>query len=368
MKESPSTLNLSPFNRILILALISAVAISIYLFFGKNDGTRSTIGNEALIHMEASVQKSHHFKKYINAQIRLLEESKNMNSNVGIWGNTADMFLITLNNYVSDIDYFIQSYSNPSIKVEKKYLENRIRTFELWAENASRMVKENQSLIKKVKTISVLESKIDSLEDVLSNESKLAILGKAKEMEIRSELRKYQTQVEALKQQGVLLKSKYDSLNQELSNKNKDIDSLKRLIDEARMAYQVLENSSAKNALLATKINLWYFVGDKRVKQERRALTSNKADYNKGKEVMTVYGEFSLSHETYVPFKVATVYLYKVENNQRVELARVKVTVRNQLSGEFSLIPTSRLGKGKYVVEVIYNEKQVIDSQFFITH
>lgn len=367
MKEPPSSSDSNRFNRFLVIALLLTISLCVYLFF-NNKPQEDSSPNHDHTQVAQGVDRAQEIKKHIKTQITSLESSKKENSNSGIWGNTTDMFLSTLNDYVGNIEHFVAAIDqeNTTPSYAPGSIEEHLKSFEAWYIKASKMVEENQVLIRKVKTISSLESKIDSLEVVLSNESRLAIIGKDKEHDLRLELRKYQTQVEQLKEQGRLLKFQYDSMSQELLFRKKSIDSLEKLVNESRMAYQVLENSAEKNSKLATRINLWYFVADKRVKQERRMLTTHSQDYNQGKEIKTIYGEFSLSSEVYVPFKVATVYLYKVERSQNIEIAQVKVTVRDQLSGEFSLIPSTRLAIGKYAIEVHYHQKKVLESQFFI--
>lgn len=368
MEESISKKKQGNTFRILVLALIGLASLCVYLIVDPMYKGETKIDEEAQAFIQKTLDTSARIRTKIVSQIEIVDELKQGSKGSDMWSSTVLMFETTLKNYVANIDYFISSSNrvNPN-SVDTAYFERQLQNFKIWSSNASQMVEESRRLSGRIETVQVLEQKIDSLESVLSNQQSRPILNDWQVKALKAELKNYRAQIAQLKKEGVTLQFRYDSLSRELRDGRSTIDSLQQLLNQKQIAYQELEEGARKNSDLATRMRLWYFVNEKSSGRERRAMTNDEKEKNKGAEIKAIYGDFSLSSEIYRPFKVATVYLKKIEKTEVLEIAKVKVTVRNQLSGEFSIIPPEKLAKGTYNVEVEYDKKEVLKSRFFVT-
>lgn len=233
-------------------------------------------------------------------------------------------------------------------------------------EGSKKLINEHRKLLGAFSLIMNYENRIDSLKTILSNEVELRKLSVSAKQKLEKEIKDYEEKLNRLKIEGYQFKEKNDSLAAVSVNQARTIDSLTNSLEKQRKAYDELVQQAKKNAEFANKLSLWYFEKDNKNKPKRRQLTSSENDLNKSSEIRAINGEFSLSAELYEPFQVATIVLSSANTTQKTALAQVQISVRDQVSGEFVLIPESKLEKGKYLVEVYYLNQVVLKQNFYV--
>lgn len=222
------------------------------------------------------------------------------------------------------------------------------------------------ALVSKLNLIDNYERKIDSLnteisrlgQSVSGNENRMSVL--------RKERDKLKSRIEVLKSTNLILKMEKDSLMTALKNEKSTVDSLQMAISGLNKELKDLREYAARNASLATRMDLWYYVKDKMKRPQRRELSNNPDDYNKGSEINTIQGSFSISYEKFEPFKIAEIKLFRKGSSKPVSQA--KMTVRDQQSGEFSLLTNRELQKGEYTVKVYYSGDLLMEKDFYVSN
>lgn len=233
-------------------------------------------------------------------------------------------------------------------------------------EHSERLFDENSAIIQQLSLVGRYESRIDSLKQRVESIG-LAQREDGRVVALQKEITSYEAKLNELLRSQRTYKVANDSLSVQLAQRNQDAKALKDSLRLQKSMYQELVTKAAKDAKLATEMTLWYFEKDNMNKAKRRLLINEKKDYNKGSEISTIYGVFTLSQLDFKPFEIATVYLSSVEGSAAKETARVKVSVRNQVSGEFSLLPTEKLKKGTYNVRVEYDQKTILTKSFYVS-
>lgn len=227
------------------------------------------------------------------------------------------------------------------------------------------LLNEHRKILGSIVTVASYRQRIDSLKELIAKERSKKTLPASEIARLKTEISEYENKLTALQQFQGRFRLIADSLKMVTSQQASAIDSLAAALKQQGEAYAELLEAARKNATLANKLNLWYFEKDNLHKPKRRQLTGSEKDHNTAGELRSINGVFTLSAEIYKPFEVATVYLYYLSPHQTPqELAQVKVSVRNQESGEFSLLPSRPLTKGKHEVVVEYTGTDVL-SQFF---
>lgn len=228
--------------------------------------------------------------------------------------------------------------------------------------HSQKLFEKNQRVIEQLSQVKRYENRIDSLKEKVAA---LASLQKEdpRIASLQREIRRYEGKIQELLTNEKTYGRINDSLNTALSTVGDANRALMDSLKLQRSMYQELVAKAAKDAKLASKITLWYFEKDKMNKAKRRLLTDIESDYNRGSDIKSIYGVFTLSQFDFKPFEIATVYLSK----SGTEIARVKVSVRDQISGEFSLLPSEKLNKGDYDVSVEYDQKTILKTSFHVS-
>ncbi|MBI3143232.1 MAG: hypothetical protein HYZ16_10425 [Bacteroidetes bacterium] len=234
--------------------------------------------------------------------------------------------------------------------------------------NAGRnLLNEHRKILGSIVTVAGYKQRIDSLKELINKERNNKTLPSSELIRLNTEISEYEKKLKALQQVQGRFNFFSDSLQKVSGRQAAALDSLTAALKLQGDAYTQLLEAARKNAALANKLNLWYFEKDNLSKPRRRQLTGSEKDHNIAGDIRTINGVFTLSAEIYKPFEVATVYLYYVLANEKPqELAQVKVSVRDQESGEFSLLPSRPLTKGKHEVIVEYTGNKVLSQLFYV--
>ena len=231
----------------------------------------------------------------------------------------------------------------------------------------------------KFNKMGVLQSKIDSLDRLIAtyknrrtttSSGTTAAISPAQSAQIEKlnkERLGYLNEIARLKSTSLQLERDIDSLVIAINDRDTTVDTLLQTISDMNGEYEKMKISAARNAELATDIDLWYFVKDKTRKPKRRYLVDDGLDYNRGGDIRSIHGIFSISYELFKPFQVANIYLFKTDG-EKEKIAEAKMTVRNQQSSEFNLISEKGLSKGDYKVEVQYSGGKIVEQIFHVTN
>ena len=240
----------------------------------------------------------------------------------------------------------------------------------LLEEDAVLIKRQNQvvnAIGSKISAIRVLKGRLDSLDREIETAKRQKTKSYRQVQELLKERQKLMLQLQELRAANLRLITSRDSLTKIVHLKDSISDTLSKQLWKVQEDYSNLEKSAKMNADLATRLEIWYYVKDKMKKPRRRFLSEDEGDYNKGREIKTIIGQFSLSYEVFEPFKVANIYLYKTSGNESL-ITEAKITVREQESGEFSLLVPKGLEKGNYEVRIRYNGQEVLSQKFYVTH
>jgi hypothetical protein len=228
------------------------------------------------------------------------------------------------------------------------------------------LVNEHKNLLATFSQMNDYKIKVDSLREILDSETKRALLNATALATARKEMKAFENKLKELSIFAADYKTKSDSLLKKSKAQGLVIDSLTYNLAQQQLAYENALKEAEKNAVLANRLSIWYNENLSRGRKKVRLLTESKDNYNKGSDLETIYCEFSISADLYEQNKISEVKLYNVTDGIRVEKARTQVSVRNQKSGEFSLIPTEKLAKGKYRVEVEYRDSIILQQDFYV--
>lgn len=234
-------------------------------------------------------------------------------------------------------------------------------------EHSKKLFESNQALQGRLSLVGKYEHRIDSLKQRLESISASNNGSQRIANALRSEIKSYENKLNTLLKNQDRFQNTKDSLLTALQLSDKALNSLSDSLKLQKSMYTEMVEKAAKDAKLATEATLWYFEKDNLKKPKRRLLEDEVSDYNKGSEIKTIYGVFTVSQFDFKPFEIATVYLDRIEGSESIERARVKVSVRDQVSGEFSLLPTEKLKKGSYRVKVEYDQKIILTKDFHVT-
>lgn len=218
----------------------------------------------------------------------------------------------------------------------------------------------------KFSRLEALNSKVDSLNRLINDYKSRGAAFQAKLTQLRNEKSEYIQRIERLKSTSLALERRIDSLNREVAMADTTIDSLGNTITLMRDTVEKAKWYADKNAELARSLDLWYFVKDRTRRPKRRVLIEDPEDFNRGNDIRTIHGQFSLNAETFEEFKIANIYLYKTDGDKS-KVTEAKMSVREQLSSEFTLTTPDGLDEGSYLVEVIYNGETVLTQKFYVT-
>lgn len=228
------------------------------------------------------------------------------------------------------------------------------------------LLNEHKNLLATFSQMNDYKIKVDSLRELLGNKTKRALLKATALAKARQEMKAFENKLKELSIFAADYKTKSDSLLKKSKAQGLVIDSLTYNLARQQLAYENALKEAEKNALLANRLSIWYNENLSRGRKKVRLLTNSKNDYNRGADLETIYCEFSISADVYEPNQLSEVHLYEITDGVRNEKASVQVSVRNQKSGEFSLIPTEKLAKGKYSVEVEYQDTIILQQDFYV--
>ncbi|MCB0736158.1 MAG: hypothetical protein KDC92_01500 [Bacteroidetes bacterium] len=300
--------------------------------------------NAILVQLESIAEKSDDWKLKNQLRVQLEQnilELKTLENDIANYRDTSDLERIKLRVSLTDIqhDNFIQ-YNKLS-----------------------------GDLVMKFDQMYSLQNKIDSLNGLISNlKITSSESGKLQKQIANLEDQKiqYQQQIARLKTTSLELERQVDSFKNILESNKASIAIWSNKYDSLLQAYADLKEKAQRNGELATKMNLWYFEKDNIKKPRRRFLVNENNDYNRGRDIRTIHGEFSISYDLFKPLTVANIYLYKKDLAQPI--TESKMTVRNQASCEFNLITGNGLDKGEYAVSVEYDGSKILEQKFFVSN
>jgi hypothetical protein len=228
------------------------------------------------------------------------------------------------------------------------------------------LLNEHKNLLATFSQMNDYKIKVDSLRELLGSETKRALLNATALAKARQEMKAFENKLKELSIFAADYKTKSDSLLKKSKAQGLVIDSLTYNLAQQQLAYENALKEAEKNAVLANRLSIWYNENLSRGRKKVRLLTDSKDNYNKGSDLETIYCEFSISANVYEPNRLSEVHLYNVTDGIKDEKASVQVSVRDQKSGEFSLIPTEKLAKGKYRVEVEYRDSIILQQDFYV--
>ena len=221
-------------------------------------------------------------------------------------------------------------------------------------------------IVDKINQMDNIKFKIDSL-DAYIVQAKKDNAQKGTALSIALKQRNaYKDTLTVLQHTSVRLERERDSLQQLVILADSTIDSLNTNFASANEAYEKRKKETMRKAELATYMQTWYYEKEKMKRPQRRALADDKQDYNRGNDIKTIHGFFNIGADKFVPFKVANIVLFKIDGNSKEQVAESKMTVRNQSSGEFSLITEPGLDQGDYLVQVEYNGNIILENKFYV--
>ena len=233
-------------------------------------------------------------------------------------------------------------------------------------QGSKRLLREHKSLLSTFSLMSDYKIKVDSLKELLSNEFNRSRLNQNQLIKAEKEIERFESELTRLREETKEIESNNDSLLSLVNYQSLLIDSLTYSLAEQRIAFEKIRKEALLNGELANRLTLWYEENLGKNRVQRHLLSSQKNEFNKGADMKTIFAEFSLEAELYVPNEVSEVVMYNITNGQKAEIARTRVSVRRQRSGEFSLISNDKLTKGQYKVEVEYNNQIVLEQDFYI--
>ena len=275
------------------------------------------------------------------------------------------LLIETLETFKNEALQLTSSVSEVRDSISYSHFINELTETEGTWKGSKKLINEHYNLLKTFSLITGYQYKIDSLQEQLAENQNKPSFNASSITKLKSQIQAYEKKLEEIKNQGWKFKQENDSLKAELSLQSSAYDSLLQKVSDQSSMIEELKSSSKKNAQLATKLSLWYFEKDQKKKMKRRQLSQNKLDYNKGSEIKAIYGDFTLSAELFEPFSIATVTLI---NNEKEILAQAQISVRDQKSSEFVLIPAEKLNPNEYTVEVKYSKTVILQQNFHVSH
>ena len=347
-----------------VLLVVALLAIAIMGYFLISQNSSAGLSEEQQAVVEQIAHENQEIEGEFSSLIEELEAAMAASKKGSITRKTTSELVGTLKLYRNQVKLsgVFTVIDTADIAQYKRQLEMARE----WLLHAKRLISENDQILRKLNVIGKYELRIDSLKSELAalESSRTADAGRI--ASLRGEISRYEGKIQELLEGNENLQRTNDSLASNLFKNSSLIDSLKRQLQQKELAYNELNSKARKDAELVTQVNLWYFEKDNMRKARRRLLTNDQDDYNRGSEIKTISGEFTLSQFDFSPFEIGTVYLIQMNNSAEHELARVKVSVRDQRSAEFSLIPSEKLDKGKYEVRVEYKGKVIITKNFYV--
>lgn len=277
--------------------------------------------------------------------------------------------ILELKTLANEIGHYRDSSDFDRIKIRMSLAEMQLDNFKEANELAG-------DFVIRFNQLDGLQKKVDSLTTLIGKykgqvANQISSSGKsqfqAQISRLTAEKNSYEEQMALLKATSLKLERERDSLQIALNKADTTIDTLLISMADKLKETNRLKQAAATNSELATNMDLWYFEKDKTRKPRRRYLVGDKQDYNRGSEIKSIHGVFSISYEIFKPFQVANVQLVKTDGT-REELGEAKMTVRNQKSSEFNIITDGGLDRGDYTVEVLYEGKKVLEQIFYVTN
>ncbi len=272
----------------------------------------------------------------------------------------------TFSGFIRDASYLEKGLKTVEDTVGYFFISNEMADIKQAWQGSKRLLREHKSLLSTFSLMSDYKIKVDSLKELLSNEFNRSRLNQNQLIKAEKEIERFESELTRLRQETKEIESNNDSLLSLVNYQSLLIDSLTYSLAEQRIAFEKIRKEALLNGELANRLTLWYEENLGKNRVQRHLLSSQKNEFNKGADMKTIFAEFSLEAELYVPNEVSEVVMYNITNGQKAEIARTRVSVRRQRSGEFSLISNDKLTKGQYKVEVEYNNQIVLEQDFYI--
>ncbi|MGB0429063.1 MAG: hypothetical protein ACPGLV_01225 [Bacteroidia bacterium] len=273
----------------------------------------------------------------------------------------------TFSGFINDANYLEKGLKSVKDTVGYYFMVNELADIKSAWKGSKRLLQEHKGLLATFSKISDYKIKVDSLRQFLSNANNKSLFTQKELRLAQRQITGYEKKINQLSNEAQSGAQQNDSLSKVIKLQSGKIDSLSYSLLAQREAYQKVKKEALQNARLANRLNLWYHEKTSKNKVKRRMLTQNKVDFNKGIDLKSIYAEFSLSADLYKPNQVSEVILYNITDGSRVQTASVQVSVRDQKSGEFSIIPNRKLVKGHYKVEVEYADSIVLSQDFYVS-
>ncbi|MFY0675464.1 MAG: hypothetical protein JXQ87_18855 [Bacteroidia bacterium] len=278
----------------------------------------------------------------------------------------TELLSSTFKSFIRDANSLENGINRIDDTVGYFFVVNELNDIKTAWSNSKVLLGEHKNLLATFSQMSEYKIKVDSLRTLLSNETKRALLNASALAKAKAEMVNFENKLNELSIFATDYKTKSDSLLKKSNQQGLVIDSLTYNLAQQQLAYQEALKEAELNAVLANRLSIWYNEKVSRGRKKVRLLTNSKNDYNRGADLEAIYCEFSISADVYEPNKISEVHLYNVTDGIKNEKASVQVSVRNQKSGEFSLIPTEKLAKGKYRVEVEYRDSIILQQDFYV--
>jgi len=282
------------------------------------------------------------------------------------FGRLGNDLIETIHLYQQQL-HLINHIENTRDSVQINEARKQVALARKGLEHSKKLFESNEALQGRLSLVGKYEHRIDSLKQQLEQISESNTGNQRIANALKAEIRSYENKLNRLLKNQDRFQHTKDSLISALQQSNKTLSSVSDSLRIQKSLYSEMVEKAAKDAKLATEATLWYFEKDNLKRPKRRLLENEISDYNRGSEIKTIYGVFTVSQFDFKPFEIATVYLDLVEGTDLKERARVKVSVRDQVSGEFSLLPTEKLKKGTYRVRVEYGQKIILTKDFHVT-
>lgn len=351
-------------SRFLWLTVILLSAAIVYLVFRNISNSKEALINDAQKVELSEIEKSlTGLRGFWKAEIKELENTAKGLEEGSESFRLTELLISTFNNFLLEVGDLENHIPNITDTLSFQFAQNEISDLNRGLEGSKSLINEHRKLLNTFSLMTTYQTRIDSLKGVLGNDKQKLQLSQVQLTNLKKEIKDYEEKLVQLKTNGAELQLKNDSLIALNTHQASIIDSLTNALMQQRLAYDDLVKQAKKNADFATRLSLWYFERDNKDKPRRRQLSNKKDDFNKSSELKAIYGEFTISAEVYEPFQVAAVTLF----SKGLEIANVQVSVRDQKSGEFVLIPEDKLDKGEYNVKVKYQGAFILSHNFYVS-